>query len=70
MIDPSTARSPLYSHSATITAPLAGQADPLGVSSMVKSPRDALSMVEAVKGCECLIVTRRQGIVSSSGFDR
>jgi thiamine biosynthesis lipoprotein len=70
IIDPATARSPLFSHSATITAPLASQADPLGVSSMVKSPEEALAMIEAVKDCECLIATRDKVTVKSSGFGR
>jgi thiamine biosynthesis lipoprotein len=68
IIDPATARSPLFSHSATITAPIAAQADPLGVSSMVKSPQEALSMIESTKDCECLIATRDAGNVKSSGF--
>jgi len=70
IVDPGTARSPLYSHSATVTAPLAAQADPIGVASMVKSPQEALSMIESVKGCECMIVTRDRGIIKSSNFGR
>jgi len=68
IIDPTTARSPLYSHSATVTAPTAAEADPLGVALMVKEPRDGLKLLEGFEGYECLIITRDGRLVSSNGF--
>jgi len=68
IIDPTTARSPVYSHSATVTAPTAAEADPLGVALMVKKPREGLKLLEGFKGYECLIVTRDGTLVRSSGF--
>ena len=67
IIDPASARSPLYSHSATVTAPTALEADPLGVTLMV-DPRKGLKLLESFKGCECLIATREGGLIRSSGF--
>jgi thiamine biosynthesis lipoprotein len=68
IVDPASARSPLYSHSATVTAPTAGEADPLGVTLMVKDSREGLRLLEDFKGCECLITRRGGGLVRSSGF--
>lgn len=70
IVDPSTARSPLYSHSATVIAPTAAEADPLGVSLMVKEPREGLKLLEGFKGCECLIATRNGRLIQSDGFGR
>jgi thiamine biosynthesis lipoprotein len=68
IVDPSTACSPLYSHSATVVAPTASEADPLGLSLMVKSPSEASSFADRLAGCECLIITRSGKLVTSSGF--
>ena len=68
IVDPSDARSPLYSHSATVVAPTVMQADPLGVVLMVKSPADGVRLVEGLKDVECLVCPRSGGTVSSSGL--
>jgi FAD:protein FMN transferase len=68
IIDPATARSPLYSHSATVTAPTAAEADPMGVALMVKEPGEGLRLLEDFEGYECLIITRDGKLVRSSGF--
>jgi FAD:protein FMN transferase len=68
VIDPTRARSPLYSHSAVVVASNATAADVLAIGSMVKSPREALNLIGQFTGCECLIVTRNNGIVKSNGF--
>lgn len=68
IIDPRTASSPLYSHSATVVAPSASEADPLALALMVKSPSEALSFIDQFAGCECLIITRNSGLVRSTGF--
>ena len=69
VVDPSTARSPLYSHSATVIAPTALQADPLGVALMVKSPQDGLRVIEGIGRVECLICPRQGSLVKSSGLE-
>jgi thiamine biosynthesis lipoprotein len=68
IVDPSTAQSPLYSHSVTVMAPTALEADPLGVTLMIKEPSEGLKLLEDFKGYECLIATRENGLVRSSGF--
>jgi FAD:protein FMN transferase len=67
IIDPSTARSPLLSHSATVVAPTGAVADPLGVALMVENPDSGLKFIDASKA-ECLIYTRSGGVVTSSGM--
>ena len=69
VVDPSTARSPLYSHSATVVAPTAVQADPLGVALMVKSPGDGLRLVDGMSKVDCLICTRQGALVRSEGLE-
>lgn len=68
IIDPSTATSPLYSHSATVVAPTASEADPLGLALMVKAPSEALNFIDQFAGCECLVITRNGERVKSTGF--
>jgi thiamine biosynthesis lipoprotein len=69
IIDPSTATSPLYSHSATVVSATASEADPLGLSLMVKPPAEALNFIDQFKGSECLVITRDGELVKSAGFD-
>lgn len=68
VVDPSTARSPLYSHSATVVAPTAMEADPLGVVLMVKSPSEGMRTIEGKKDTECLLCTRENGLLASPGL--
>jgi thiamine biosynthesis lipoprotein len=68
VIDPATAYSPLYSHSATVTAPTASEADPLALASMVKAPSQALSLIDQSPGCECIVIKRDGGYLQSSGI--
>jgi FAD:protein FMN transferase len=67
IIDPFTARSPLYSHSATVVASTSNVADPLGVSLMVEDPNDAMRLIDSYPA-ECLIYTDSSGITTSSGM--
>lgn len=69
VVDPSTARSPLYSHSATAVAPTATAADSLGVALMVKPPDEGLQTVDMVRGAECLIYTRNGSMIRSAGLE-
>jgi thiamine biosynthesis lipoprotein len=68
IIDPTTARSPLYSHSATVTAPTAAEADPMGIALMVKEPGEGLRLLEDFGGYECLVITHDGKLVRSAGF--
>jgi FAD:protein FMN transferase len=68
IVDPISARSPLFSHSATVTAPTAQEADPLGVALMVKDPQEGLKFLEGFGRFECLIATRDGRLLRSSHF--
>lgn len=68
VINPKTAHSPLFSHSATVVAPTAMQADPLGVTLMVDEPKDGIRLVESTRA-DCLIYTDGGSIFSTSGID-
>lgn len=69
IIDPGTARSPLFSHSATVVSSTATVADPLGVSLMVESPTSAMSLIDSFPA-ECLLYTRSDGVMISSGMKK
>jgi len=67
IIDPATARSPLYSHSATVIAPSAAEADRMGVVLMVDDPAAGTKLAEGWD-CEYLLYTDAAGPVASSGL--
>jgi thiamine biosynthesis lipoprotein len=67
IIDPFTARSPLFSHSATVVASTAMVADPLGVALMVENPSDAMNLIDSFPA-ECLLYTDSDGVMTSSGM--
>jgi FAD:protein FMN transferase len=68
IIDPFTARSPLFSHSATVVAPTAMQADPLGVTLMVDEAAEGVKLIDSTNA-DCLIYTDGGQIVSTSGME-
>ena len=73
IINPSTALSPSYSHSATVVAPTVTEADPLGLSLMVEESGQGLKTFETMpdsQRSECLIYTRSKQIVMSSGMSK
>jgi thiamine biosynthesis lipoprotein len=67
IIDPFTARSPLFSHSATVVASTSMLSDPLGVALMVESPNDAMRLMDSFQA-ECLLYTDSSGVMMSSGM--
>lgn len=67
IIDPSTARSPLYSHSATVVAPTATMADPLGVAMMVEDPQSALKLADSA-GVASLLYTEDGRVLTTAGI--
>jgi FAD:protein FMN transferase len=67
IIDPATARSPLFSHSATVVASTSMVSDPLGVAMMVEDPSDAMKLIDSFPA-ECLLYTDSSGVMMSSGM--
>jgi len=67
IIDPTTARSPLYSHSATVVATSAAEADRMGVVLMVDDPTVGTKLADGWD-CEYLLYTRAAGPLTSSGL--
>jgi len=67
IIDPFTARSPLFSHSATVVASTSMVADPLGVALMVEDPSEAINLIDSFPA-ECLLYTDTNGVMTSSGM--
>ena len=67
VIDPFTARSPLFSHSATVVADTAMEADPLGVALMVEEPAQGMKLADAFPS-QCLVYTRGGDILTTSGM--
>jgi thiamine biosynthesis lipoprotein len=68
IIDPGTARSPLYSHSATVVAPTAIQADQMGVVLMVDDPSAGPKFAES-QHCDYFLYTRSSGTRVSAGME-
>ena len=68
IVDPRTARSPLYSHSATVLASTAVEADRMGVVLMVEDPSIGPKVAEA-RGCEYLLSTKASGNIMSAGME-
>lgn len=67
VINPTSARSPLFSHSATVVASTSKIADPLGVALMIKPPDEAIKLLDSYPA-ECLLYTDDQGVMFSSGM--
>jgi thiamine biosynthesis lipoprotein len=71
IIDPARARSPLYSHSATVVAASGIEADPLGVILMLEDdPGTETRRVADSFPFEYLVYTRTSGIVTSPGMEQ
>lgn len=68
IIDPATARSPLYSHSATVVASSAAVADRMGVVLMVDEPTVGAKLADSWD-CEYLLYTDAAGPIASSGLE-
>ena len=63
------ARSPLFSHSATVVSSTALMAHPLGVALMVEDPNAAINLMDNFPA-ECLLYTGTSGIMASSGMEQ
>lgn len=56
VVDPRTAKSPTRSISVSVIAPSVMRADALSTAGFVLPPREAVRMIDAVEGAECMIV--------------
>jgi thiamine biosynthesis lipoprotein len=63
-----TGSSPGYSSSVTVSAPTAMAADALATSVFLMEPRAGVGFVDALRGCECLIVRRDGTQLKSKGW--
>jgi FAD:protein FMN transferase len=68
IVEPEAGRSPAGSASVTAVAPTAMAADALATSLFIMAPDRALSMADALPGCECLIIDRSGRILRSRGW--
>lgn len=63
-----TGSSPSHSSSVTVSAPTAMAADALATSVFLMEPRAGIKFVDALRGCECLIVRTDGTQVTSKGW--
>lgn len=68
IVDPRTGISPRESHSVTVVARSAMDADALATALLVLGPQKGLDLIERLEGAECFIVLRGGGLVESSGI--
>lgn len=68
IVSAETGTSPQLARSVTVTAPTAIAADALATGVFSMGPRAGIEFVEALRGCECLIVGQRGGLVKSRGW--
>lgn len=61
-------RSPQQSSSVTVCAPSTVQADALATAVFVMGPAAGMRLIEALAGCECLIVSPQQRLIRSTGW--
>ncbi len=67
IISPFTARSPLFSHSASVVASTALMADPLAVTLMVDDPDAGMNLIDSFP-VEGLLYTDNNGVMTTSGM--
>ena len=67
IISPFTARSPLFSHQASVVASTALMADPLAVALMVEDPNAGMNLIDSFPA-EGLLYTDSNGVKMSSGM--
>lgn len=68
IVDPRTGLSPLLSESVSVTAQKAVDADALSTSVFVMNPETGVRFIEAMPGCECLVVVKGGKIFRSTGW--
>jgi len=68
IVDAATGRSPVHSASVSVVAPTAMAADALATSIFLMAPQEGVAFVDALRGCECLIVDRCGGQFRSRGW--
>ncbi|MBW2127505.1 MAG: FAD:protein FMN transferase [Deltaproteobacteria bacterium] len=68
IVNPKTGHSPLETTSASVIAKTTLQADALSTSVFVMSPTQGTRFINALGGCECLLITRGNKILKSAGW--
>jgi FAD:protein FMN transferase len=68
IFDARSGRSPARIVSASVLAPTAMEADALATSLLLLDPREALALVDGLRGCACLIIDREGNAVRSRGW--
>jgi len=68
VVDPRTGISPRISHSVTVVARNAMDADALATTLMVLGPEKGLELIELIEGAECFFVLRQGCTVESTGM--
>jgi thiamine biosynthesis lipoprotein len=68
IVDGRSGASAAHSLGATVTAPDALTADALATSVFLMEPTSGLRFIDALPGCECLLVGRDGGVLTSAGW--
>jgi thiamine biosynthesis lipoprotein len=68
IVDSQSGISPQYSGSASVIAPSAMAADALATTVFLMAPEAGVAFVEALRGCECLVIRRDGTQVKSRGW--
>ena len=68
IVSADTGLSPQHGRSVTLTAPSAMAADALATSVFLMEPRAGLQFVDALRGCECLLVGHDGAQMRSKGW--
>ena len=68
IINPKTGHSPLETTSASVVARTAMEADALSTSTFIMGPMHAIGFINSLPECECLLITRKNKMLRSSGW--
>jgi len=68
VFDARSGRSPERIVSASVVAPTAMAADALATTALLMNPREAVALVDGLRGCACLIIDREGTSVRSHGW--
>lgn len=68
IVNPMTGLSPEANVSVSVLAGTAMDADALSTSIFVMAPEKGIGFVNALSGCECLVISKRNGVLRSKGW--
>lgn len=69
IVNPKTGHSPLETTSASVMAKTTMEADALSTSTFIIGPTRAISFIDSLPECECLLITRKNKILRSAGWE-